>query len=259
LIYLLLGVDISNSKNPMRWREDGASIACCAAARQYQEIGRDEMVTRLTQSITNPSPTSDHAGTTRLHLLRAAGADTAEDFTVLRQAFNEAMPNTPFDFDTTAGSRCNSARPPTRHGGDCGTGNTNLPSTVQGSHAHRRVEEMLGTGWALRPSAAMRGAARRSEDGRVEPTILTRMLPAAFGLRDNSEFINLENNSSFVEKVISVLFEAAQRGMEKAADLLGADQEVVKIVNGFTILCSAKKNSHPGVGGLFFKARFHAL
>ncbi len=263
----VLGVDIGNSKTSyaLAGKDGAVHRVLRGSGANYQEIGRDEMVTRLTQSITQilrqQAISPEQLG---YIYYGAAGADTVEDFTVLRQAFSEATPNTPFDFDNDGWIALHSGT-----AGKpgmvvtCGTGNTNF--AVNSAGIRMRIgglEEMLGDrlgapaicGYAL-------AAARRSEDGRDEPTILTSMLPAAFGLHDNSEFINLEKNPSFVEKVISVLFEAAQRGDGKSLQICwDLAQEVLKIVSRFyDTLFREEKQFTLVLEGSFFKARYQPL
>ncbi|HPN34327.1 MAG TPA: BadF/BadG/BcrA/BcrD ATPase family protein [bacterium] len=263
----VLGVDIGNSKTSYALAGmDGAVHRILrSSGANYQEIGRDEMVTRLTQSITQiirqQAITLEHLG---YIYYGAAGADTAEDFSLLRRAFSETTPNTPFDFDNDGWIALHSGT-----AGKpgmvvtCGTGNTNF--AVNRAGVRMRIgglEEMLGDrlgapaicGYAL-------AAARRSEDGRDEPTILTRMLPAAFGLRDTSEFINLEKSPSFVEKVISVLFEAAQQGDGKSLQICWElAREVMKIVCRFyDALFQEEKQFTLVLEGSFFKARYQPL
>lgn len=263
----VLGVDIGNSKTSYALTGTDGVVHQLkrGSGANYQEIGRDEMVTRLTQSITQilrqQAITPEQLG---YIYYGAAGADTEEDFTVLRRAFSETMPDIPFEFDNDgwialhSGTAGKSGMVVT-----CGTGNTNF--AVNSAGIRMRIgglEEMLGDrlgapaicGYAL-------AAARRSEDGRDEPTILASMLPATFGLRDTSEFINLEKNSSFVEKVISVLFAAAQKGDGKSLQICWElAREVLRIVGRFyDTLFQEEKRFTLVLEGSFFKARYQPL
>lgn len=236
----VIGVDVGNTKTSYALVcSDGNVVQFYKGpGANYQEIGKEEMVLRLgaaynlilkEQGISISDIVFIYIG--------AAGADTPEDFRILREEFAKAAPGVPFDFENDgwialhSGTCGNPGMVVT-----CGTGNTNFARNSAGKKMRiGGLDDHLGDelgGFALARTAT--NAAMRSEDRRDDPTILSRLIPEAFGLSSTAELINYELDKKLVTKIIHIFFQAAQMGDGLALSICwDMVREVLKIVQEF--------------------------
>ncbi len=236
----LLGVDIGNTKTVYALvRSDGEVLQKYRGpGANYQEIGAAKMTQRVRAAL---KQLTRAAGVNIDDLAAiyygAAGADTPADFDIMRPAFAKAAPGVAFDFENDGwiALHCGTAGGPGMVV-TCGTGNTNCAVNAAGESMRiGGLEDFLGDVLGAHSIAryAVR-AAVRSEDGRDEPTILTRMIPGALGVRSNADIINLEMNSERVKIIIRTFFKAAQQGDGRSLEICWMlVKEVLKIVREF--------------------------
>jgi len=260
----VLGVDIGNSKTSYALAgKDGTILQVRRGfGANYQEIGRDEMVRRLSEEITQIMAIQNQEPAALSFIYYgAAGADTPTDFEILRQAFADVVPAVACDFENDgwialhSGTRASPGMVVT-----CGTSNTNFAVNHRGERMRiGGLEEALGDvlGAPIIARYAMM-AAMRSEDGRDEPTILTGLLAQHFAVSSIAELINLERTPRVVEEVIKLLFSAAQHGDGKSLELCWTlVKEVLKIVERFYRgLFQNEERFTLVLEGSFFKQRY---
>lgn len=263
----VLGVDIGNTKTFYALcRLDGTVVrAEKGAGANYQEIGQEEMVSRLTGSITGILRAEGISpNQLRFIYYGAAGADTPQDFEILQGAFARVVPGIPFDFENDGWIALHSG---TRGGPGMvvtfGTGNTNFAVNSRGEKKRiggldEHLGDMLGAYSLARRTVY---AARRSEDGRDEPTILTSMVRDYFKLNSTAELINYELDDKMVKNLIQLFFKAAQKGDGLALSIcweLAA--EVIRIVKEFyNALFQQEEKFTLVLEGTVFKQKYQPL
>jgi N-acetylglucosamine kinase-like BadF-type ATPase len=260
----VLGVDIGNTKTSyVLVNNDGIVVQFYKGlGANYQSIGENEMVARLSSSV-NLMLAKQGISITDLAFIYygAAGADTPEDFRILKEEFAKAAPGVLFDYENDGwialhSGTCGKAGMVVT----CGTGNTN--SAINSAGKKLRIgglDEHLGDeigGYALAKAAT--NAAMRSEDRRDDPTILTSMLPEAIGVKSNAELINFDLDKQLVTKIIKVFFQAAQKGDGVALSICwDMVKEVLKIVREFYyMLFQEEKEFTLVLEGTVFKQKF---
>ncbi len=260
----VIGVDIGNTKTRYALADLQGRVRTVFSGpgANYQEIGIETMKHHIQCAL---EAMCAHARVDPAELAAiyygAAGADTPADFRILRRAFAAVTPAVPFDFENDGWIALHSG---TRGGPGmvvtCGTGNTNFAVNSKGRRMRiGGLEEALGD--ILGAPAIARyamTAAMRSEDHRDEPTILTDLLPKAFGVRSNTELINLDRTPAFVETVIKNLFAAAQKGDGVSLQLCWQlVREVLTIVRQFHAgLFQQEKQFTLVLEGSFFKQKY---
>ena len=236
----VMGVDIGNTKTLYALTKQNGEVIRVykGSGANYQEIGAAEMVSRL-QSAIDAMLTAQGISPDELSFVYygAAGADTPTDFNTLSIELGRVVPNVPFDFENDgwialhSGTKGRAGMVVT-----CGTGNTNFAINSAGKKMRiGGLDDHLGDelgAYALARTAM--NAAMRSEDRRDHPTILSTIIPAAFGVQSNAELINFKVDKKLVEKVIKIFFAAAQKGDGLALSICWSMvKEVLKIVREF--------------------------
>jgi N-acetylglucosamine kinase-like BadF-type ATPase len=261
---LVIGVDIGNTKTRYALADLQGRVLTVFSGpgANYQETGI-EVMKQYIRGALNAMFRNSKRNEDELAAIYygAAGADTPADFKILRRAFAALTPNAPFDFENDGWIALHSG---TRGGPGmvvtCGTGNTNFSVNSKGQRMRiGGLEEALGD--ILGAPAIARyamTAAMRSEDHRDEPTILSDLLPKAFGVHSNAELINFERSPAFVETVIKNLFAAAQKGDGVCLALCWQlVKEVLTIVRQFHAgLFQKEKRFTLVLEGSFFKQKY---
>ncbi len=236
----LLGVDIGNTKTVYALvRGDGTVLQKYRGpGANYQEIGAGEMTRRVREALALATQAANiTVDDLRAIYYGAAGADTPTDFDIMRPAFAQAAPGVDFDFENDGwiALHCGTAGGPGMVV-TCGTGNTNCAVNSAGETMRiGGLEDFLGDVLGAHSIAryAVR-AAVRSEDGRDEPTILTRMIPDTLGVQNNADIINLEMTGERIAAIIQTFFKAAQQGDGRSLEICWMlVKEVLKIVREF--------------------------
>ncbi|MCP4756510.1 MAG: hypothetical protein GY866_37075 [Proteobacteria bacterium] len=152
----------------------------------------------------------------------AAGADTEDDFRLLKKLFRRITPDTAFDFENDGLIALKSGTV----GGigmviTCGTGNTNFAVNSKGvvkriGGLTPHTGDVLG---AYTIAGYVCSAAVRSEDGRDYPSLLGKTVPEALGVEKVEDITNLSMTPVLVQKVIETFFEAARLGDGKALEI----------------------------------------
>lgn len=262
----VIGVDIGNTKTTYALtRTDGCVIDVFKGlGANYQQIGETEMVARLQDSIKKMLNQHNIPESSLCFIYYgAAGADTPHDFILLKKEFAKVVPGILFDFENDGWIALHSG---TRGGAGMvvtmGTGNTNFAINSKGEkHRIGGLDEHLGDeigAYALAKTAL--NAAVRSEDKRDDPTILSRIIPEAFGVNSTAELINLELDKDIVKKVIQLFFKAAQEGDGLALNICWSIvKEVLKIVREFYYSLFQNEKFTLVLEGTLFKQKYQPL
>lgn len=236
----VLGVDIGNTKTLYALtRSDGTVLHVLRGpGTNYQEIGQDEMVRRLSDGI---AALIKGCGMSKHDIVAiyygAAGADTPTDFQILEKAFVRVAPDIPFDFENDGWIALHSGT--LGQAGmvvTCGTGNTNFAVNNAGERMRiGGLSEFLGDVLGAYSIAAYAmQAAVRGEDGRDDPTILSTLIPRSLKVKTNADVINLQMTSELVKKIVETFFDAAQQGDGRSLDICWMlVREVLRIVHEF--------------------------
>ncbi len=152
----------------------------------------------------------------------AAGADTEDDFRILREMYRRITPEVSFDFENDGLIALKSG---TVDGVGivitCGTGNTNFAANSKGEV--KRIGglttysgDVLG---AYNIAGYACSAAVRSEDGRDYPSVLGKLFIEEFKVGAIEDLSNIGLTADNVEKMIRTLFKAAEMGDGKALEI----------------------------------------
>jgi N-acetylglucosamine kinase-like BadF-type ATPase len=263
----VIGVDIGNTKTSYALTSaDGLVIDVYKGlGANYQEIGESEMVARLQTAIKNMMQKNNiQSANLQFIYFGAAGADTPLDFKILRDQFQKVVPGTPIDFENDgwialhSGTRGRAGMVVTM-----GTGNTNFAINSNGKkHRIGGLDAHLGDeigAYALAKTAL--NSAVRSDDKRDHPTILSKIIPEAFGVDTTAELINLDLDKDVVKKIIQLFFQAAQKGDGLALSICWSIvKEVLKIVREFYYLLFQDEDQFTLVlEGTVFKQNYQPL
>lgn len=262
-----IGVDIGNSKTHYALADDAGRVKSVYHGKgaNYQHLGPQETTTRLQTGL---AALMEEAGLAKEDVAfiyyGAAGADSADDFTALRDIFQQITPEIPHDFDNDGWISLKSG---TIDGVGmvitCGSGNTNFAMNAQGRR--KRVgglDHVLGDvlGAGMIAFYACRAAAR-SADGRDYPTVLSRLIPEALGVSTMEATINLPRTAEQHKIVIDALFRAAGMGDGKALDIIWIlTKEVADIVRELhAALFQAEARFKLVLDGSVFRAKYQPL
>ncbi|MBU2512632.1 hypothetical protein KJ966_14950 [bacterium] len=194
----------------------------------------------------------------------AAGADTEDDFTLLRAMYKRITPDIPFDFENDGLIALKSG---TIDGKGivitCGSGNTNFAANGKGKI--KRIGGLAPHSGDLLGAYCIAGyacsAAVRSEDGRDYPSVLTKLFLQEFEVNAVEELSNIGLTSPNVERMIRILFEAAEMGDGKALEITWMlVKEILTLVKEFHhALFSPDEKIKLVLEGAVFKAKFPPL
>ncbi len=262
-----LGVDIGNTKTLFALANEMGEVVhihYCDGANYY-EHGTAATIAIL-QGALNEIVRSAGISLQDIGFLYygAAGADTPQDFEVLRKMFHDVTPSIPFDFENDGWIALKSG---TIDGVGmvvtCGTGNTNFAKNSQGKQKrigglNDLLGDILGATNILLHACS---AAMRSADGRDFPTILTRMIPKVLGISALEELMNFQFTAGHIKTVVQTFFQAAQMGDGKALEITWAFvKEVLSIVREFYLdLFREEQQFKLVLDGSVFKAKYPSL
>ncbi len=194
----------------------------------------------------------------------AAGADTEDDFKLLRALYKRITPDVPFDFENDGLIALKSG---TIDGNGivitCGSGNTNFAANAKGEIKRiggltQHSGDILG---AYNIAAYACSAAVRSKDGRDYPSVLTPLFLEEFEVNAVEELSNIGLTSVNVERMIRLLFRAAEMGDGKALEITWMlVKEILILVREFHhALFNAGEEIKLVLEGAVFKAKFPPL
>jgi N-acetylglucosamine kinase-like BadF-type ATPase len=221
----LLGVDIGNTKTQYALTDTLGNIAATVydVGASHENLGPDGAQAAITEGI---GKTVAAAGI-KLEQIKyiyygAAGADTADDFKLLRKVYRKVTPNIPFDFENDGYIALKSG---TVDGVGMlitnGTSNTNFAMNAKGELKRIgglsfHTGDTLG---AVNIAMFVCRAAIRGEDGRAYPTVISRLITEAFSLKEVEEIKNIPLFPENIQKVVEIFFEAARMGDGVALEL----------------------------------------
>ncbi len=221
----LLGVDIGNTKTQYALADTTGNIAATVydVGASHENLGPDGAQAAITEGI---GKTVAAAGI-KLEQINyiyygAAGADTADDFKLLRKVYKKVTPNIPFDFENDGFIALKSG---TVDGVGMlitnGTSNTNFAMNSKGELKRIgglsfHTGDTLG---AVNIAMFVCRAAIRGEDGRAYPTVISRLITGAFSLKEVEEIKNIPLFPENIQKVVEIFFEAARMGDGVALEL----------------------------------------
>jgi N-acetylglucosamine kinase-like BadF-type ATPase len=238
-----LGIDIGNSKNQYAIADrDGNLIGISRGpGSNHQGIGIDETYKRLDESINSLlKKTGTEKSQIVFAYLGVCGADSPEEFIMLRKTFRNLFGNVQFDFDNDGIIALkNGVENETGVVITCGSGNTNFAVNTKGDISRigglcEYMGDMLGS--VLIAKQAVH-AAVRGYDGRGDlSTVLTSLICKEYNFKEIYEFIDLEidSDSEIVKTIIKILFKAAELGDGVALEIIiGITKEIYTITDTF--------------------------
>ncbi|MCP4177586.1 MAG: hypothetical protein GY756_07450 [bacterium] len=238
-----LGIDIGNTKNQYAIaNQDGCVIGVeRGIGSNHQDIGIDETYKRIDECVNSLLAKTDikkHQIT--FVYLGVCGADSPEEFIMLRKAFKKLFGNIPFDFDNDGIIALkNGVENETGIVITCGSANTNFAVNAKGDISRigglcEYMGDMLGS--ALIAKQAVHEAVRGYDSRGNLPTVLTELICKEFNFKEIYEFIELDIDSDpeIVKTIIQILFKAAEMGDGVALEIiLGIAKEIYLITNTF--------------------------
>jgi len=211
-----LGIDIGNTKSHYALCDDKGNFLACfqGIGANHQECGAEELKLRLTVGVESVCKmVGIKAKELEYVYLGVAGADTKDEFKMLRELFLEVFKAVSFDFD-------NDGIIALKNGVEelsgivitCGTGNTNFAMDMEGNVSRLGgLCEYLGDhlGSMLLAKKVL-SAAMRSEDGRDVSSILAPRLCRAFSIPTISDFMNIGLTAEAAKRVNVEFFRAVE-------------------------------------------------
>ncbi len=214
----LLGVDIGNTKTQYALADTEGNIVATVydVGASHENLGPDGAGAAITEGIGKVL----NAAGIKLEQIKyiyygAAGADTADDFKLLRKVYKKVTPNIPFDFENDGYIALKSG---TIDGVGMlvtnGTSNTNFAMNAKGDLKRIgglsfHTGDTLG---AVNIAMFVCRAAIRGEDGRACPTVISRLITGAFCLKEVEDIKNVPLFPENIQKVVEIFFEAARMG-----------------------------------------------
>jgi N-acetylglucosamine kinase-like BadF-type ATPase len=221
----ILGVDIGNTKTQYALSDTDGNIVATVydVGASHENLGPDGAQAAITEGIGKVI----HAAGIKLEQIKyiyygAAGADTEDDFKLLREVYKKVTPNIPFDFENDGYIALKSG---TVDGVGMlvtnGTSNTNFAMNAKGELKRIgglsfHTGDTLG---AVNIAMFVCRAAIRGEDGREYPTVISRLITEAFSLKEVEDIKNVPLFPENIQKVVEIFFEAARMGDGVALDL----------------------------------------
>jgi N-acetylglucosamine kinase-like BadF-type ATPase len=221
----LLGLDIGNTKTQYALADTDGNIVATVydVGASHENLGPDGAQAAITEGIGKVIA----AAGIKLEKIKyiyygAAGADTEDDFKVLREVYKKVTPDIPFDFENDGYIALKSG---TIDGVGMlvtnGTSNTNFAMNAKGELKRIgglsfHTGDTLG---AVNIALFVCRAAIRGEDGRAYPTVISRLIPEAFDLKEVDDIKNVPLFPENIQKVVEIFFEAARMGDGVALEL----------------------------------------
>ena len=235
-----LGVDIGNTNT--RWilaNERGELVAGLGGkGANPQTLGIDASVSYLRVELKKVLGKAQiSANDLAFVYLGIAGADTAKDFSDIRDICNQVFIAAPFDFENDGlialknGAGRNQGIVVT-----CGTGNTNFAINQQGEYKRiggwcEYMGDVLGAANIARYTISV---AVRAQEGRDLPTLLTGHIIEHLELETIFDLINIEITPELAKSIITILLELATEGDGMALEITWHHaKEVLRIVEIF--------------------------
>jgi N-acetylglucosamine kinase-like BadF-type ATPase len=221
----LLGVDIGNTKTQYALADTDGNIAATVydVGASHENLGPDGAQAAVTEGIGKTVAAAGiEPGDIRFIYYGAAGADTENDFKVLREVYKKVTPDIPYDFENDGYIALKSG---TINGVGMlvtnGTSNTNFAMNSKGELKRIgglsfHTGDTLG---AVNMALFVCRAAIRGEDGRAYPTVMSRLIPEAFGLNEVEDIKNIPLFPENIQKVVEIFFNAARMGDGVALEL----------------------------------------
>jgi len=221
----LLGLDIGNTKTQYALADTSGNIIATLydVGASHENLGPDGAQATVAEGIGKVvSAAGIKQKDIRFIYYGAAGADTEEDFKLLRKVYKKVTPDIPFDFENDGFIALKSG---TIDGVGMlvtnGTSNTNFAMNAKGEI--RRIGGLsFHTGdtlGAVNIAMFVCRAAIRGEDGRAYPTVMSRIIPEAFCLGEVEDIKNVPLFPENIQKVVELFFEAARMGDGVALEL----------------------------------------
>lgn len=259
-----LGLDIGNTKTLYALADRSGTIVQIlydmgASHELLGPEGARDAITKGIQKITEAAGIS--LDMIRFIYYGAAGADTEDDFRLLREVYRSITPQTPFDFENDGFIALKSG---TIDGVGMlitsGTSNTNFAMNAEG-----KIKRIGGLSFhtgdtlgAVNTAIFACRAAIRGADGREEPTILSRLLPEALGYTEVEDIKNVFLTPENIQKVVEAFFRAGKLGDGKALEITWMlVKEVLYIVQEFHhALFASQQHFKLVLEGSVFKQRY---
>jgi N-acetylglucosamine kinase-like BadF-type ATPase len=221
----LLGLDIGNTKTQYALADTTGNIVATVydVGASHENLGPDGARAAITEGIGKViSAAGIKLEQVKYIYYGAAGADTEDDFKLLRKVYKKVTPNIPFDFENDGYIALKSG---TIDGVGMlvtnGTSNTNFAMNAKGELKRIgglsfHTGDTLG---AVNIALFVCRAAIRGEDGRAYPTVISRLITEAYGLKEIEDIKNVPLFPENIQKVVEIFFEAARMGDGVALEL----------------------------------------
>jgi N-acetylglucosamine kinase-like BadF-type ATPase len=261
-----LGIDIGNTKTQYTLANE---IGCIignhvGSGTNHQDIGQEEVFKRLNSGIEALLLKIGNISKDDISFayFGACGADTPDEFVMLRKLFKNLLGSVPFDFDNDGiialknGVELDSGIVVT-----CGTGNTNFAVNDKGEFGRigglaDHLGDNLGAAVIARKATY---AATRSMDERDFPSILPRRICEALELNEIFDLINYDElDADMVKKINQTFFAVAEEGDGKALELVWEfTKEIIRIMEYFLLrMFSKDKKFRLALDGPVFKSDY---
>ena len=263
-----MGIDIGNTKTQYTLADENGKVVSDHKGNgtNHQGIGQEETYQRLNKGISSLLKLANVAKSDiSFTYLGACGADTPDEFVMLRKLFNKLLEPIPFDFNNDGiialknGVELESGIVIT-----CGTGNTNFAINKQGEIGRiGGLNEWLGdTFGATIIARKVTYAATRSYDERDFPSILPRRLCHALNIKEIFDLINYDDfDSDMIKKINQTFFAVADDGDGLALELVWEfTKEIIRIMEYFLLRYFDKKEKFRlALDGPVFKSNYKAF